>query len=68
MLKKYLLTMQPVGCVRTRMIVRADSSFHAIDKAWGQADAAGHPYPADTYVAARPATKEDIEQYGEWMI
>jgi len=72
MLKKYLLTTQPPSCTRTRCIVKADSSFQALEKAWAQVEAGNAPYNApydvDTYVSVRPATKEDIEKYGEWVI
>jgi hypothetical protein len=70
MLKKYLVTAQPSGCIRTRYIIKAESSFGAIDKVWQRQHVldTAPPYDADTYIAVRPATADDITKYGEWMI
>jgi len=68
MLKKFLVTVQPTGCVRTRFIVKADSSFGAIDKAWAQAEKGCAPYDADTYIAVRPATPAEVNTNAHWMI
>jgi hypothetical protein len=68
MLKKYLVTMQQPSCARSRYIVKATGTFDALDKVMTQMLKSPQPLDADSYLAARPATAEDIAKYGEWMV
>jgi hypothetical protein len=68
MLKKYLITMQQPSCVRSRYVVRADSTFAALDKVMDRMTTGPQPLHVDSYLAARLATPDDVEKYAEWMI
>lgn len=68
MLKKYLITMQQPSCVRSRYIVKAAGTFDALGKVMDRMLKDPQPLDADSYLAARPATADDIAKYGEWMI
>jgi hypothetical protein len=65
---RVLITLQEPGRPRIRVVVNAPSTFDAVDKVMSKATEESAPFDVNTYVAARPATAEDIEKHMSWSI
>jgi hypothetical protein len=59
-----LVTMQQPGCVRTRYLIEAPSTFEAVAKVMHHTP----DFNPDTYIAARPATTQDHQTHAFWSI